>query len=106
MKSQEAETRTSLPAITERTGVRTNLLTLCTVGGALVSSAIWCTCMYMDVQTLKKSDEDKAKAILAITDKLNSVDNDVKHIRWILDPTASKPVLISPTHSNTTANTP
>jgi hypothetical protein len=99
-------TRSATETLTAATGIKTTLGTLVSVGSSIIGAVIWCTYMYVDVQTLKKNDEDKAKALVTMTEKLSNVEADVKHIRWLLDPTASRPVLASPTHTSTVAPTP
>lgn len=89
-----------LPAIRGNTGVRTDLQTIVGVGTVVAGAIVWCAFMYRDVQGLKESDHNKSVKIDAITDQLASVKDDVKHIRWILDPTASRPVLVKPAQGN------
>jgi hypothetical protein len=98
--------KSATETLTATTGIKTTIGTLTTVGGTLIGAVVWCTYMYMDVQILKKNDDKKSQSIEEMSEKLASVEMDVKRIRWILDPTASKPVLVSPTRSNTAANTP
>ncbi len=84
------------PALTPNTKIKLSLEKLWAIGVGVVAAAVWATVVYLDVQTLKKSDADKADKIDAINQRLSTVQDDVRQIRWILSPPVSKPQLVDP----------
>lgn len=97
MKKPIAEAETdAYPALSNNTKIKLSLEKLWGIATVIVAAAVWGTVVYIDVQTLKKNDAEKAAKIDAINERLSAVQDDVRQIRWILAPPASKPLLVDP----------
>jgi hypothetical protein len=82
----ENETPGNLPALGAETRFKTTFGTAWVVGVGIAGAAIWGTIVYLDVQTLKKHDEEN-------TAEIKQMHNEVSRIMWILDPPMSRPVI-------------
>lgn len=89
----ERDTPGPLVALTEMTKVKTNVATIISVICFAIGAAIWGTVVYGDVQTLKKSDSERAAQIKEMSETLGSLRDEVRQLRWTIDPPISHAVV-------------
>lgn len=78
------ETPGLLPALTESTGVKTDIKTLGGLVSFLLAGCTFCTVIYLDVQGLKDSKREQSTKIEQLANQVADMRDELHRISWSL----------------------